>query len=69
MTEFVASGGRVTAVRTDAGDELPADLVVVGVGARPNIELARSWPASPSTTGSSPTAALQYLGPAHLRGR
>jgi 3-phenylpropionate/trans-cinnamate dioxygenase ferredoxin reductase subunit len=33
-------GGRVTSVRTDGGDDLPADLVLVGVGARPNTELA-----------------------------
>ncbi len=40
VTEFTVSGGRITGVRTDAGDEVPADLVVVGVGARPNTELA-----------------------------
>jgi 3-phenylpropionate/trans-cinnamate dioxygenase ferredoxin reductase subunit len=40
--EILGSGGRVTAVRTNHGDELPADLVVAGVGARPNVELAQS---------------------------
>lgn len=38
---FEAEGGRVRAVRTDAGS-LPADLVVVGLGVRPNVELARA---------------------------
>jgi 3-phenylpropionate/trans-cinnamate dioxygenase ferredoxin reductase component len=31
---------RVTTVRTDKGDEIPADLVIVGVGVQPNVELA-----------------------------
>jgi 3-phenylpropionate/trans-cinnamate dioxygenase ferredoxin reductase subunit len=31
--------GKVSAVATDAGD-VPADIVVVGIGARPNLELA-----------------------------
>jgi 3-phenylpropionate/trans-cinnamate dioxygenase ferredoxin reductase component len=32
--------GRVSAVMTSAGSEFPADAVVVGIGARPNTELA-----------------------------
>lgn len=32
--------GRVSAVMTDDGEDIPADAVVVGVGARPNSELA-----------------------------
>jgi 3-phenylpropionate/trans-cinnamate dioxygenase ferredoxin reductase subunit len=32
---------RVSAVVTTDGDELPADAVVVGIGARPNLELAQ----------------------------
>ncbi|MGH3462225.1 MAG: NAD(P)/FAD-dependent oxidoreductase [Kribbellaceae bacterium] len=32
--------GRVSSVRTDDGGELPADAVIVGIGARPNTELA-----------------------------
>jgi len=36
------SGGRVTGVRTSSGAVLPADLVVVGVGVRPNTELAEA---------------------------
>lgn len=33
---------RVTGVRTDKGDEVPADLVVVGIGVQPNVELAEA---------------------------
>ncbi|NLX20095.1 MAG: FAD-dependent oxidoreductase [Phycisphaerae bacterium] len=36
-----AEGGRVTGVRFDNGEEIPADLVLVSVGVRPNVELAR----------------------------
>ncbi|HVE74723.1 MAG TPA: FAD-dependent oxidoreductase [Mycobacteriales bacterium] len=32
--------GRVAAVHTEAGTELPADLVVLGLGVRPNVALA-----------------------------
>lgn len=35
-------GGSVTGVRTDQGETLPADLVVVGVGVQPNVELAEA---------------------------
>jgi 3-phenylpropionate/trans-cinnamate dioxygenase ferredoxin reductase subunit len=37
---LIGSGGRVTAVATTDGREFPADLVLVGVGATPNTELA-----------------------------
>jgi 3-phenylpropionate/trans-cinnamate dioxygenase ferredoxin reductase component len=39
VTEFRGSG-HVTAVITDDGDQIPADVVIVGVGAQPNTELA-----------------------------
>jgi NADPH-dependent 2,4-dienoyl-CoA reductase/sulfur reductase-like enzyme len=32
--------GKVSSVVTDQGDEIPADVVIVGVGIRPNVELA-----------------------------
>lgn len=38
---FETAVGVVRAVRTDAGD-IPADLVIVGLGVRPNIDLARA---------------------------
>ncbi len=42
VRELRGSGGRVTSVVTDAHAGLPADLVVVGVGAIPNVDLAAS---------------------------
>ncbi len=38
---FETEDGRLRAVRTDAGS-IPADLAVVGLGVRPNVELARA---------------------------
>jgi NADPH-dependent 2,4-dienoyl-CoA reductase/sulfur reductase-like enzyme len=40
VSELRGSGGRVAAVGTSSGAELPADLVVVGIGAVPNTALA-----------------------------
>ncbi|MGY1812337.1 NAD(P)/FAD-dependent oxidoreductase [Blastococcus sp. SYSU D00820] len=42
VTELVARGDAVGAVRLADGRELPADLVLVGIGAVPNTELAES---------------------------
>ena len=42
VRELRGSGGRVTAVVTDGHAGLPADVVVVGVGAIPNTEVAAS---------------------------
>jgi 3-phenylpropionate/trans-cinnamate dioxygenase ferredoxin reductase subunit len=39
---FEAEHGRVTGVTTDTGELVPADLVVVGMGAIPNTELAEA---------------------------
>jgi len=39
VTEFRGTG-HVTAVITEDGDQVPVDVVIVGVGARPNTELA-----------------------------
>ena len=39
VTGFASENGRVSAVLTDRG-ELPADIVVLGLGVRPNAELA-----------------------------
>src|SRR5215212_1369986 len=41
QTEAILGEDRVTAVRFADGEEIPADLVVMAVGIRPNIELAR----------------------------
>ncbi len=40
VTEIQGNGGRVNAVVTTAGAQLPADLVIVGIGAVPNDALA-----------------------------
>jgi NADPH-dependent 2,4-dienoyl-CoA reductase/sulfur reductase-like enzyme len=41
VDSLVGADGRVTGVRLDDGEVVPADLVVVGVGAIPQVELAR----------------------------
>ena len=40
--EIAGSEGRVSSLRFKDGEEIPADLVVMAVGIRPNIELAKS---------------------------
>ncbi|QGH69594.1 NAD(P)/FAD-dependent oxidoreductase [Pseudactinotalea sp. HY158] len=40
VVEIVTTEGRATGVRLDSGEELPADVVLVGIGAVPNTELA-----------------------------
>lgn len=42
VTELVGSDGAVTAVRLADGDDVPADLVVVGIGISPVAELAEA---------------------------
>jgi nitrite reductase (NADH) large subunit len=42
LTEALLGEGRVRAVRFKDGSEIPADLVVMAVGIRPNIELAKA---------------------------
>src|SRR5699024_7569608 len=40
VTGFEGDGESVTAVTTDTGEAIPADVVVVGIGARPMTSLA-----------------------------
>ncbi len=42
VSEIVGDAGRATGVRTKDGTVLPADVVVIGVGAQPNVELAQA---------------------------
>ncbi len=42
VAEFELNAGRVCAVRTQSGARLPADLVVLGLGVRPNVTLAQA---------------------------
>ncbi len=41
VTEIIAGNGRVKGVKVDGVKEIPADLVLMAVGVRPNIELAQ----------------------------
>ena len=41
VAEIAGASGRVTSVVLDGGERVPADVVVVGIGAVPNDELAR----------------------------
>ncbi len=50
VTAFETDGGRVSAVVTEART-LPADVVVMGLGARPNSELARGAGVAVGATG------------------
>ena len=38
--KIIGEGGRVVAVDTAAGDRIPADIAVIGIGVVPNVELA-----------------------------
>ena len=42
VTEITATDGRATGVRLGDGTHVPADTVLVGIGAAPNLELAES---------------------------
>jgi NADPH-dependent 2,4-dienoyl-CoA reductase/sulfur reductase-like enzyme len=57
----------VTAVLTDRGDELPADLAIVGVGARPNVDPPRG-PGQRVADGITATGTAQ-LRPGRIRSR
>ncbi|MBK4739352.1 NAD(P)/FAD-dependent oxidoreductase [Noviherbaspirillum pedocola] len=41
ISEITGADGRVTGVATTDGRHFPADLVVIGIGVEPNVELAR----------------------------
>lgn len=42
LQEILGDTGRVAAVKTSGGDEIPAELVVIGIGVVPNTELAEA---------------------------
>jgi len=39
--DAILGDGKVEAVKLDSGEEIEADMVIFGIGARPNVELAR----------------------------
>lgn len=40
LSTLIAENGKVTAAQLEGGEEIPADLVLIGIGILPNIELA-----------------------------
>jgi len=52
LARLQGENGRVTGVVTESGKRLPADLVVVAIGVRPNIELAKTSGIRLGTTGA-----------------
>jgi NADH oxidase (H2O2-forming) len=40
--EAIVGNGKVEGVRLDSGETLPADMVLFGIGTRPNVDLARA---------------------------
>lgn len=40
VTQIRGNAGRADALRTDVGADIPADVIIVGVGAKPNTDLA-----------------------------
>jgi len=51
VTAVECTGGRASAVHTATGRELPADLVVLGLGVRPNVALAKAAGVPLGTSG------------------
>jgi NADPH-dependent 2,4-dienoyl-CoA reductase/sulfur reductase-like enzyme len=58
----VGPDGRVCAVRTASGRELPADLVVLGLGVRPNVRLAQEAGIPLGTSGGIAVDARRRTG-------
>ncbi|MFP4663684.1 MAG: FAD-dependent oxidoreductase [Bacteroidales bacterium] len=42
VDEFTAKDGKLSSVRLDSGEEIPADIVIAAVGYKPNTEMASS---------------------------
>lgn len=63
VAEIVTENGRVTGLRLDGGREIPADVVVIGMGAIPNVELAEAAGLDLAQGGIAVDAALQSSDP------
>ena len=68
VEEITVTDGRATGVRLADGTHVPADTVLVGVGARPNLELAESAGLEIGT-GVLVDASPAHQRPRHLGGR
>ncbi len=64
VTGFLGSDGQVTAVQLADGSSVPADVVVVGVGVRPRVELAESAGLTLALGGVAVDASLRSSDPA-----
>jgi len=64
VTGFLGSDGQVTAVQLADGSSVPADVVVVGVGVRPRVELAESAGLTLGLGGVAVDASLRSSDPA-----
>ncbi len=67
-TSIESDGGKVTGVSLSDGRHIPADLVVVGVGVLPNVELAAEA-GLPVAAGIIVDEHLLTADPQHLRDR
>ncbi len=52
LVKLNGNNGRVTSVETELGKTVPADLVVVAIGVKPNVELAKEAGIELGTTGA-----------------
>ncbi|MDD1612387.1 MAG: FAD-dependent oxidoreductase, partial [Methylococcaceae bacterium] len=52
LSKLQGKGGQVTAVVTESGKIIPADLVVIAIGVRPNVELAKGAGIALGQTGA-----------------
>ncbi len=52
VTEIIAKDGKATGVKLDGTKEIPADLVLMSVGVRPNVDLAKACGLELGETGA-----------------
>ena len=70
LDHFDGTGDRVTAVVTESGREIPADVVVIGAGAVPGHDARQGRRARAGGDGRGAVlVAARDLGARHLRGR
>jgi len=52
LAELHGENGRVATIETESGKMIPADLVVIAIGVKPNVELAKAASIELGTTGA-----------------